>query len=389
MTVPSPPAPPLSPTSMSPDLRRIWRTARAPLIIVSLILAVSIGTALVGANQSRAALDPDSFAPNGSHALTRLLEDQGVRVDRVDRFGTAGQVDPDATLVVTQPGVLRPEQLAALHRAVPQLVLIAPPPDVLAGLLPIVGPSPNISVADRQPGCSLPAATAAGVATTGGLTYRTNPSAQACYADNAGNGGAASLIQSTGITVLGTPAPLTNDRLGQVGNAALAMRLLGGHHQLVWYLPTPGDPTLGGGHRSFYDLVPRGWRFGLILVAVGVLLLALWRARRLGPLVIEPLPVVIRATETVEGRARLYRRSGAVDHAAATLRRAVVARLLPRLGLADGTERPAVVQVIAARTGRPEPEIDSLLYGPAPTEESALVRLADELQALENQVNTL
>lgn len=372
-------------TSMSPDMRQIWRAARAPVIIAAVILAASVAMTLLRADQRGAPLDPASFAPDGGHALAQLLRNQGVRVEPVGGFGAASQPSPDSTVVVTEPDLLGPDRLAVLHRAVAQVVLIAPSPQVIAGVLPTVGAGQEISVADRQPGCSLPAAVAAGVASMGGESYQARQPAQACYSA----GGGATLIQDTGITVLGTSAPLTNDKLGEVGNAALAMRLLGGHRQLVWYMPTPGDPALAGGQRSFYDLLPDEWRFGLIQAAVGVLLLALWRARRLGPLVTEPLPVVVRATETVEGRARLYRGSGAVDHAATTLRQAVVARLLPRLGLADGSERPAVAHMVAERTGSPEPEIDSLLYGPAPTDESALVRLGDELQALENQVNTL
>lgn len=372
-------------TSMSPDMRRIWRAARAPVIIVTVILAVSVGMVLLQGNQQRAALDPGSFAPNGSHALARLLEDQGVRVEPVGRFAAASQANRDATVVVTQPDLLGPDQLVVLHRAVAQVVLVAPHQHAITGVLPAVRVSQEIPVADRQPGCSLPAATAAGVATMGGVSYNARPPAQTCYS----GGGDATLIQDAGITVLGAPDPLTNENLGEVGNAALAMRLLGGHRQLVWYVPTLDDPALADGQRSFYDLVPRGWRFGVIEAAFGVLLLALWRARRLGPVVTEPLPVVVRATETVEGRARLYRGSGAVDHAAAALRRAVIERLAPRLGLADGAERPAVIQGVAARVGRPETEIDSLLYGPAPAGESALVRLADELQVLENQVNAL
>ena len=49
-------------------------------------------------------------------------------------------------------------------------------------------------------------------------------------------------------------------------------------------------------------------------------LLVLWRARRLGPVVTEPLPVVVRSAEVVEGHGRLYSRAGARDRAAAALR---------------------------------------------------------------------
>ncbi len=57
-----------------------------------------------------------------------------------------------------------------------------------------------------------------------------------------------------------------------------------------------------------------------IQLGVALLLAALWRARRLGPLVTERLPVVVRASETVEGHARLYRSRRARDRVAATLR---------------------------------------------------------------------
>src|SRR5690606_41722785 len=58
----------------------------------------------------------------------------------------------------------------------------------------------------------------------------------------------------------------------------------------------------------------------LPILIVVVVLLAWWQGRRLGPLVTEPLPVVVRASETVEGRGRLYRSRRARDRAAEALR---------------------------------------------------------------------
>ena len=58
-----------------------------------------------------------------------------------------------------------------------------------------------------------------------------------------------------------------------------------------------------------------------------VALVALWKGRRLGPLVAERLPVVVRASETVEGRGRLYRSRRARDRAADALRTATLQRL--------------------------------------------------------------
>ena len=131
---------------------------------------------------------------------------------------------------------------------------------------------------------------------------------------------------------------MTNGGLLQAGNAALAMNLAGDRPRLVWYAPhriegETSSPT------SIFDLIPDNvtwivWQLWLV-----VLLVALWKGRRLGPLVAEDLPVVVRASETVEGRGRLYRSRRARDRAARALRTATLQRLLPRLGL--GADAPA------------------------------------------------
>ena len=89
-----------------------------------------------------------------------------------------------------------------------------------------------------------------------------------------------------------------------------------------------------------------------IQLGVVVVLLALWRMRRLGPLVTEPLPVVVRACETVEGHGRLYRSRRARDRAAAALREAALGRIVTRLGLPRDVTADAVCQELADRTGR-------------------------------------
>jgi hypothetical protein len=187
------------------------------------------------------------------------------------------------------------------------------------------------------------------------------------------------------VTVLGIAEVLTNDHLDEQGNASLALSLLGAHNRLVWYLPAPGALPAGE-QRSFYDLVPDAVWWAVAQLVVAVLLLGLWRVRRLGPVVPEPLPVVVRSTETVEGRGRLYRRSGARDKAAAALRSASLRRLMPALGLPRGGIPATVADAIAGRTGLTAAEVSALLYGAAPTDDSALVRLAARLDDLEREV---
>ena len=104
----------------------------------------------------------------------------------------------------------------------------------------------------------------------------------------------------------------------------------------------------------------------------------------------EPLPVVVRAAEATEGRARLLRKSRGRDRAALRLREGCIRRLGPLVGLPRGATPDALVDAVSARTQRSAPEVHGLLYGAfpgqAPPDDASLVRLADGLDELEREV---
>ena len=122
------------------------------------------------------------------------------------------------------------------------------------------------------------------------------------------------------------------------------------------------------------------------LLAVTVVLLALARGRRLGRLVREPLPVVVRAIETTESRGRLYRRSGDRARAAAVLRSGTHDRLIRRLALGP-RRRPgcAGARRVGGHRAR-SPEVADILFRPAPPDDPALIHLAQQLTDLEERV---
>jgi hypothetical protein len=189
------------------------------------------------------------------------------------------------------------------------------------------------------------------------------------------------------ITVLGTGTPLTNLDLGNNGNAALALNLLANDSRVVWLMPGPvAGPGAGSG--SVYGLIPGPVYLVIAEIAVALVLAALWRMRRFGPLVFEPLPVVVRASETAEGHGRLYRSRRARDRAAAALRAASVARITTRAGLPQTASPEAICRELARRTGRGEGQIRAMLFGPVPGDDAALVKLASDLDVLEAEVLT-
>ncbi len=137
-------------------------------------------------------------------------------------------------------------------------------------------------------------------------------------------------------------------------------------------------------------LVPSLWLLlGASLVAI------LWRGRRFGPLVTEPLPVTVRATETTVSRGRLYHRARDRGHAAAALRRGTRQRTAVRLGLpvrdpdprADPRADPLVVEV-ARHTGRTPDEVAWLISptAEAPGSDEELRSLAGRLAELDREV---
>lgn len=349
--------------------------------LAAALLFVGLLGGLLANRSSRTYLDPDAATPGGARAVAQLLRDEGVVVQRVTDRERALSAAPGTTLVVASAELLSRDDLRRIQALPADVVIIGataqtPQPFPGVRLTPAQAP-----VQSRTPECSLRAAQRAGTADTGGATYVTSVDATGCYPSGVG----ATVVQVSdgdrSITLLGSGAPLTNDRLADAGNAALALNLLGTQPSVLWWLPTP---QLGGG-QSLVSLLPPVIFMVAVQLVVVVLVLAAWRARRLGRVVGEPLPVLVRASETTEGRARLYQRTSALPAAAAHLRAASVERVAQRLAVPAGSP-PAVVAAVSRRTGRAGDDVQRLLYGPVPGSDADLVALTRSLDALETEV---
>jgi hypothetical protein len=364
------------------------RGVRGPALVVALIVGVAIVLGLAANQERRGYLDPGAVDTFGGRALARLLEDEGVSVDYVRGSSAAVEAaGPGSTLFVTVPWLVTQEQADQLVGTGADVVLVGVGSEVA-----LFVPGAEVAraeVRDLAPHCDLPVAERAGRALMGGTTFQVpadTAASASCYPIN----GRPSLLQTRAgartITALGTADAFTNEHLDEGGNAALAMGLLGGHRSLVWYRPVIERPPDGG--QSFSSLLPSWVAPTALQLFVAALLAALWRGRRLGRLVPEPLPVIVPAGEAERGRARLYRRGRSRAHAAAVLRSAAMRRLRRDLSLPGGPQ-PAVDEVIAvaaARTGRPGAELADVLVGSPPGDDAALVRLARDLDSLEREV---
>jgi hypothetical protein len=374
------------PALVGPTLGKRWRSARWVVLAVLVVVAVAALTTYLTAPRPGGRMDPASTSPDGARALVTLLRDKGVDVvEASDIADVERAARPDTLLLVVQTlHLLDDDVLNRLAELPGDRLLIEPTSRVRERLAPRIKLDGALPFGSVGPDCDLREASRAGrvqlglsdaYEAAGDLPVtRCYEGALVRYSDN-----------RRSITAVGTSEFMTNSGLLKAGNAALAMNLAGSKPRVIWYAQQHSDGRPAGG-ATIFDLIPNQviWIFWQLCLAV--VLLGLWKGRRLGPLVAERLPVVVRASETVEGRGRLYRSRRAGDRAAEALRTAALQRMLPRLGLAPNAAPPAVVQTIAHRCGLQPQAVAHTLFGPPPTTDADLVNLARELDNLERQV---
>lgn len=357
---------------------------RSTLLIVGAALVAVLATAWLGRGQQQytAALDPGNPGGNGAQALARVLGGQGVDVEVVRSAAGLDAARPDAstTIVVTSAGDLGRSTTTRLlaGQGPAQLVVVAPGPQLVRDLglttYPVVTDVPR-PVRGRCPsyaGLALDVTTAAEYAAPG------------CFR---GQHGSVVATPRSGLTLFGAPAAMTNDQILDGDNAAVTLRLLGGRSRLLWYVPSLAD-LAGGDSVSASSLLPDWLRPALWMLSIAGAGLVAWRARRLGPLAREPLPVEVKAIETTRNLGRLYRRAGDRTHAATAFRRAARARLTERLRLPRHASDDVLVAAVAERTGRPEAEVRALLADARlPAGDWVLTELARQLSELDREVS--
>jgi hypothetical protein len=372
-------------TAVGPTLGQRWRAIKWVVLALVVIAAVSWLSTTLTQPRPGGRMDPEATSPDGAHALVTLLRDRGVEVIEA---GSIADVErsarPDSLLVVAETYYLVDDDGLQRLAAVPGDRLVTEPVartrEALISRIKIAA----TSTFGGAPKCDMAEANRAG-----NVRFGVSDTYEAVGAVNLTRCYDGALVRYTDdgrtVTVVGSSDFMTNSGLLSEGNAALAMNLAGTRQRVIWYAPTRSEGESAGG-TTIMDLIPTWVTWVIAQLCLAVFLIALWRGRRVGPLVPEALPVVVRASETVEGRGRLYRSRRARDRAADALRSAAFARMLPRLGLGPNAEPAAVAQTIAQRVDADPNTMAHLLFGPPPVTDADLVTLARQLDDIERQV---
>jgi len=377
-----------SPTTV---LRRavFWIAVAVFAVVVAVVGILFTGS--IAEDDPLAATNP---APGGGKAVAEVLRQQGVAVEATSTLdATAAAVsDPaDTTLFFYDPdSLLDPDQLAEAFGLAGTVVVVDPDFDQLLALTPDVAQAGTVDGA-VDADCELTAAGKAGTITGDGSGFRylgADPSVVTCFGSGDDVFSLVRVPTDAGVaTVVGATDALSNEFVADRGNAALALNLLGSTENLVWYIPTVADlatdvpPTLG-------ELSPDWVLPAVALVVLTVLAAAVWRGRRFGPLIVENLPVTVRANETMQGRARLYQKSSARLRALDSLRIGTVERLAALCGLSRLASVDDVIASASAVARLQPAEVRRLLLDAVPATDRELVALSDQLLTLERAVAT-
>ena len=369
-----------------------WRRWRPGVIAVSLMLIPVLLTVWARTITSTVPLAIDNPKDWGTMAVAELLRHEGVSVSKASSLSEAVDASRQgATIAVVNADQLSDQDRRALAQAGGDVVVIGAKGggNALAGLTDMTAKgtaastsstlAPQCDDADAQAARSL-AGTRASVSLQG------DDDAVGCFPVGKDRYAYAtdSLPSGATLRVLPDPAPVANAHLAQKGHAAMGVRALGHHSRVLWLdgqrMKTPS---------LWNSPSTPPWLPVLILqliVIAGVL--AIVQGRRFGGIVSEDLPVVVRSTETTVARGRLYRQGSDRPRAAQALRSGTALRLGAALGLPPGTSRRDVIAAVAMASGTAPTTVDSLLYGPPPSSNSALATLAVQLDQLESEVHS-
>ncbi len=209
----------------------------------------------------------------------------------------------------------------------------------------------------------------------------------ACFLVDGGHYLASKNVGSGRIISVAGPDLFVNDRLDVADNSVLAVNLLASESgDLTVLTPRPLVTGEEGGTGSLGDLLPERTASVMVQLLIASLLFLLWRGRRLGRPLEEKLPVELPASALTAALGHLLQTAGRSDAASHILRARLRREIATLLGLRPTTDAAVLAQVAAERTGIDRQRLVYLLTDGPPVDNAELLRLAQQLELLHQEV---
>lgn len=360
-------------------LRRYWWAVA--------VVAATVAIALIagGPGSSKPAYDPTSTAPNGTKALVLLLGALGAHVD------VGGTTLAGSTALVLTDRLNRDDRdrllnwVSAGHR-----LIVTDPSSSLANAADDSSGADQLGfgngAVDLHPDCNLGLDPVQTIRPLGGDLLQAGLDETGCFGLGAGDFLVARPLGAGVVVVLGGPQLWTNANLNKSDNSVLAAVLLAPEPGAQ--VTVVGTSRVGGGHAGLLSLISPKLKELFWQLVIAFVLLALWRARRLGRPVAETLPVELPGSEIVVATGHLYQEAGHRDRAAGLLRDDLQRDLTRRLGLPRDAGPELVAGVTATRTRATKEEVYGVLTAPPPLSDAQLIELATTIETIRQEVNS-
>ncbi len=372
------------------------------------ILVIVVAIVLVIATpDSIEPLSVKSTEPDGQKALVDLLTESGRPVAEIN-MGDIG-----AQIVTTHPVVyvffgsnLTPSAVAHINDYVTAggTVVINLPDETLGfvsdeSFAPSAVATAALGACTMEEFLSLP-----DIRVTSDVTdYLTRGSAGYCFGAKGQDPQGALIVRHRvgdgSIVGIGTDNLFTNEAMGAptqadqpvevMANPLVAIRLFGSNpDRTVGFVTSGYEAATTPGDRSWSSYLPRGLQLALVQLVVCGLVYVLYRARRHGRLLDDPLPVQIAGSSYVDAVGDLLRRQGDVNRVAGRLRHTARRDLAKTMALPPTTSPEVLSELLSQRLQHDPHQLHQLLADHPVGSEEALVVLAHSLHTLAEEAST-
>ncbi|MDO5024969.1 MAG: DUF4350 domain-containing protein [Trueperella sp.] len=365
-----------------------WAIVFAPLLVALIVLAL-----LFTQQEDMRPLSPQSAQPGGAGALSTILEEQGVTVTMAATPQEAAQIaEQHSTVLLTPQATASDESIATLTESAAKVIVTGTDADFAAWGFPGTTTLAFIDTISAVECANPNALAAAQIGPIDSLYlpatdfFKDSPDSNTtdltdtCFAADFGAAWGRS-AEYQNVVLLPDPQFLSNQHLAKYGNAAFAVRELGSTPQLIWVIGQD-RPEFSGQHDTVYT----DWMVRLFWGLLGTIAVyAIYRGRRFGPLVAEPMPVNVPLSEADTGRAQLYERANDPAYLADLLRASTLAKIGPKLGLPQRSSADDVVNTLRSGSKKSAAELSEILYRRQITNKNQLAELTIQLENLERE----
>lgn len=190
------------------------------------------------------------------------------------------------------------------------------------------------------------------------------------------------------IVLLGGGDIFTNEQIAKADNSVLAVNLFDPQQgSKITFLATEAEESAG--RAGLLALVPDNVYTGLLQLCIAAAALVIWRSRRVGFPVAEPLPVEVPSSQLTVAIGSMLQKSGQSSAAAEVMRDDFRNRLAKLMAMDSGASPESIAEVVSRRTGIDKERLLSLLLDAQVNSDTGLVEYAKKIEDTYREVSSV